>query len=811
MLKRSYPHPHSHSISTTQYKTASTHTPSSSPSSSSSPSHNHVTTSSMADPISSLLSLILFFLLIPISFSSLPTLSISQITPNQTLICALTKSPSQQQTTLNCTTNNNSPTPSLPHINRFSFVAIAGGSRFLCGLSNPFLNSSSSPTSFLVCWRFFPNATTQFHRLYIGPPLKDLDSGDEHVCGIVSSTNHLLCWQWTWFNTNGFELNQTLITSSVSVGNNYVCGLSEFGQINCPGSNNFSSFNFPIGRYSAVSAGNKRVCAINSSNGLNCWGETMVSIPNGAFKSVSVGDNRFCAVRINGSVICWGEFGFELPENLRGVSFEGLEVNGGVFCGILTSNYSVYCWGNDDMNLNNVFVFANVVPGLCTSSCVCGPVVNYDGFCSGDLMICKQCDFIQPLPLPPPSPPPSPPRNGGLSDKMIAFVVVGSVGCLSFVLVICFIIFRFCKSTGGSRVHDSGPMDDDQIVSQIQAANRVLVKKLSHLISNGNGSHLEEYTLQTIIIATENFSDDHRIGVGSFGSVYHGLLPDGRRVAIKRAELTSSSSYPGGMNKQQEDTDNAFVNELEFLSRVNHKNLVRLLGFCEEETELVLVYEYMENGSLHNHLHKLYSSYIMSWPARIKVALDAARGLEYLHVYADPPIIHRDIKSSNILLDAEWTGKVSDFGLSLLGPTDNKSHLSLRAAGTVGYMDPAYYKFEQLTAKSDVYSFGVVLLELLSGHRAIHKNEVGDRRNVVDSVVPYIVRDDIHRILDPKVPPPTPFEIEAVKYVGYLAVDCVTLEGKDRPMMSEVVMCLERALTACLSIPSFSHSSNGST
>lgn len=183
------------------------------------------------------------------------------------------------------------------------------------------------------------------------------------------------------------------------------------------------------------------------------------------------------------------------------------------------------------------------------------------------------------------------------------------------------------------------------------------------------------------------------------------------------------------------------------------------------------------------------------------MALDAARGIEYLHEYAIPHVIHRDIKSSNILLDAMWTAKVSDFGLSLMGPGEGESHLSLRAAGTVGYMDPEYYRLQQLTNKSDVYSLGVVLLELLSGCKAIHKNENGDARNVVDFVVPYVVQDEIHRVLDPKVPPPTPYEIEAVAYVGYLAADCVTLEGKERPSMTEIVNSLEKALTACSMSP----------
>ncbi|KAK9073468.1 hypothetical protein SSX86_007792 [Deinandra increscens subsp. villosa] len=767
----------------------------------------------MADSIFSLLSLTLtlFLLLVRPSISSLPTVSISPINPTQTLICALTKPPNHQQSRLNCTT-------SFQPQNTFSLIAIVGGSRFLCGLSSPFLNASKTPNSFLVCWRFHANGTTaQFKRVYLGPPLKSIDSGDSHVCGIVSDTNQLLCWQWDQFNDNSV-LNRTQFTSGVSVGNNFVCGLSELGQIKCSSGNSSGdgyniTNNIPIGNHSVISAGFNRVCAVNSSKGLDCWGETMIGKPDGEYKSVAVGNNRFCAIRVNGTVICWGEIGFRLPENLRRVSFEGLQVNQGVFCGISTLNYSVYCWGNESLNST---VFEHVVPGLCTTNCACGTIMNSGTFCAGGLMICKPCDYIQPPPppresKPPPVPPLLPPPNGGWSDKMVAFVVMGCVGSISFLLVICFVIFRFCRSSGGSRVHDSGPMEDGQIASQIQTANRILVKKLSHLISMGNGSHLEEFTLQTIINVTDNFSDDHRIGIGSFGSVYHATLTDGRRVAVKRAELTSSSSYPGGGNKHQEDTNNAFVNELEFLSRVNHKNLVRLLGFCEEETELVLVYEFMENGSLHSHLHSLYSAYMMSWTARIKVALDAARGIEYLHVYAEPPIIHRDIKSSNILLDDEWTGKVSDFGLSLIGPTENKGHLSLRAAGTLGYMDPEYYKFEQLTTKSDVYSFGVVLLELLSGHRAIHKNEVGERRNVVDYVVPYIGHDEIHRILDPKVPPPTPFEIEAVKYVGYLAADCVRLEGKYRPTMSELVLCLERALAACLMIPSFSRSSNSSS
>lgn len=411
---------------------------------------------------------------------------------------------------------------------------------------------------------------------------------------------------------------------------------------------------------------------------------------------------------------------------------------------------------------------------------------------------------------------------------MVGFMVVGCVGSLSLVLVCCFFLYRYCIGKV-CRVHDSGRLDEAQTQAEPGSSRRrqsfsqvdsrhgsgpVLEKRLSHLVSTGNnGTHLEEFSFEVLLEATDNFSEERKIGTGSFGSVYQGKLEDGREVAIKRAEASASSSFMGGggTKRQAEDKDNAFARELELLSRLNHKNLVPLLGFYEDNKERVLVYEYMRNGTLNDHLHREDDSPLATWYARIKVAVDAARGIQYLHDFAVPSIIHRDIKSANILLDDKWTAKVSDFGLSLMGPDDDMSHLSLRAAGTMGYIDPEYFRLQKLTTKSDVYSFGVVLLELLSGHKAIHKNENGVPRNVVDYVVPYIVQDEIHRVLDRRMPPPTPYEIEAVAYVGYLAADCVTLEGRDRPSMAEIVSSLERALAACLARPTLSRSSTQSS
>ncbi|XP_075524452.1 putative serine/threonine-protein kinase-like protein CCR3 [Primulina tabacum] len=185
---------------------------------------------------------------------------------------------------------------------------------------------------------------------------------------------------------------------------------------------------------------------------------------------------------------------------------------------------------------------------------------------------------------------------------------------------------------------------------------------------------------------------------------------------------------------------------------------------------------------------------------RIKISLDAARGIEYLHNYAVPPIIHRDIKSSNILLDSNWTARVSDFGLSLMRPDNDRDFTPTKAAGTVGYIDPEYYGLNVLTAKSDVYGLGVVLLELLTGKRAIFKmgaNGGGDPISVVDYAVPAIMAGEVTKILDSRVGPPETKESEAVELVAYTAMHCVHLEGKDRPSMSDIVANLERALALC--------------
>ncbi|KAK9168131.1 hypothetical protein Syun_000271 [Stephania yunnanensis] len=315
--------------------------------------------------------------------------------------------------------------------------------------------------------------------------------------------------------------------------------------------------------------------------------------------------------------------------------------------------------------------------------------------------------------------------------------------------------------------------------------------------SSKHPDRAEEFTLSELAAATDNFSLENKIGAGSFGTVYKGKLADGREVAIKRGETSSKT-------KKFQEKESAFQSELAFLSRLHHKHLVGLVGFCEEKEERLLVYECMKNGALYDHLHsksntEKSSSVVNSWKMRIKISLDAARGIEYLHNYAVPSIIHRDIKSSNILLDANWIARVSDFGLSLMGPGSQREFLPAKAAGTVGYMDPEYYKLNVLTSKSDVYGLGVVLIELLTGRRAIFKDEEegGYPVSVVDFAVPKIASGELQRVLDVRVGAPEIKEAEAVELMAYTAVHCVSLESRERPSMTDIVANLERALALC--------------
>eukprot|EP01018_Ginkgo_biloba_P025021 Gb_02429 [translate_table: standard] len=288
------------------------------------------------------------------------------------------------------------------------------------------------------------------------------------------------------------------------------------------------------------------------------------------------------------------------------------------------------------------------------------------------------------------------------------------------------------------------------------------------------------FSFQELRKSTNNFSESNEIGSGSYGKVYKGILPGGgEMVAIKRAQ---QESMQGGAE---------FKNEIELLSRVHHKNLVGLIGFCFEQGEQMLVYEYMPNGTLRESLSGR-TGIQLDWRRRVRIALGSAKGLSYLHELANPPIIHRDVKSSNILLDENLNAKVADFGLSKLvadGGIDagGKGHVSTQVKGTLGYLDPEYYMTQQLSEKSDVYSFGVVLLEIITAKQPIERGKY-----IVREVRTALERGGmraLNELLDPLLR--DSYSLTGLEGFVELALRCVEEAGADRPSMSEVVKELE--------------------
>ncbi|CAI5491679.1 unnamed protein product [Closterium sp. Naga37s-1] len=255
------------------------------------------------------------------------------------------------------------------------------------------------------------------------------------------------------------------------------------------------------------------------------------------------------------------------------------------------------------------------------------------------------------------------------------------------------------------------------------------------------GSSARRFALATLSTATNHFSPSEIIGSGGFGPVYRGVLPDGRMVAVKRRD---DDSLQG---------DREFVNEVDLLSRACHPNLVELVGYCREARQHLLVYEFMPNGTVREHLYDQMGQPLgrLRWLTRIQIALGAGRAIQYLHTCLQPPIIHRDIKTSNILLDGRLNARVADFGLSRVGPQDNRSHVSTVVKGTAGYLDPEYFTIQQLTDRSDVFSFGVVLLELISGQQPIDLNRPQQHWSIIDWARDHLQQGNIRAVADPTV------------------------------------------------------------
>ncbi|KAL4304456.1 hypothetical protein GQ457_10G029400 [Hibiscus cannabinus] len=257
--------------------------------------------------------------------------------------------------------------------------------------------------------------------------------------------------------------------------------------------------------------------------------------------------------------------------------------------------------------------------------------------------------------------------------------------------------------------------------------------------------NLKPFSFGDLKSATRNFRPDTLLGEGGFGYVFKGWIDENTLAATKPGSgmvVAVKKLKPEGFQGHKE-----WLTEVDYLGQLHHPNLVKLIGYCVEGENRLLVYEFMPKGSLENHLFRR-GPQPLSWAVRLKVAINAARGLSFLHDLKSQ-VIYRDFKASNILLDGEFNAKLSDFGLAKAGPTGDRTHVSTQVMGTHGYAAPEYVATGRLTAKSDVYSFGVVLLELLSGRRAVDKTKVGVEQNLVNWAKPYLGdKRKLFRIMD---------------------------------------------------------------
>ncbi|XP_020106457.1 serine/threonine-protein kinase-like protein CR4 [Ananas comosus] len=716
---------------------------------------------------------------------------------------------------------------------RLPLLGLTAGDGFVCGL----LLETNQP----YCW-----GSNIYVKMGVPQPMEEgaqyseISAGDDHLCALrvpgkmphrgISSID---CWGYNMTASHAFAGG----IESISAGSVFNCGLFARNKTAfCWGDETGSGV---IGltpknvRFRSISAGGFHVCGVLENAQVICWGRSLEMrqtsssgilgqgdvnmVPMDPMVAVVGGRFHSCGIKSDDHhVVCWG---FTLRNSVPPPKQTKVyEIAAGDYftCGVLAENsLRPICWGTG----GPWSIPMAVSPGICAST-PCGP--GYYEYTHPGLgsKICKPANSRVCLPCSVGCPDgnyQSTPCNA-TSDRGCEF------DCSSCVSGDC---LTFCADQKKSKTRKLFSLQMPIFVAEIVFAV-VLVSAVSvvaflyvryklrncrcsktelRVVKNRAYSFHKEsvkiqpdmeelkirraqtFTYEELEKATGGFCEESQVGKGSFSCVFKGILKDGTVVAVKRAIKASD------VKKSSKE----FHTELDLLSRLNHAHLLNLLGYCEEGGERLLVYEFMAHGSLYQYLHGKdpRQKEQLDWVRRVTIAVQAARGIEYLHGYACPPVIHRDIKSSNILIDEEHNARVADFGLSLLGPADSSSPLSELPAGTLGYLDPEYYRLHYLTTKSDVYSFGVLLLEILSGRKAIDMQY--EEGNIVEWAVPLIKSGDISAMLDPVLKPPT--DLEALKKIAAIACKCVRMRGKDRPSMDKVTTALERALALLMGSP----------
>ncbi|XP_066396714.1 probable receptor-like protein kinase At1g30570 [Miscanthus floridulus] len=375
-------------------------------------------------------------------------------------------------------------------------------------------------------------------------------------------------------------------------------------------------------------------------------------------------------------------------------------------------------------------------------------------------------------------------RIGGMSGRLDKpkrspkWVLIGAAAGLVIFISVAAAVF-FCFYLHWKKNTSSANKTKDSLPATPMATNARSSPTLRTTGTFGSCRMGRQFSIAEIKTATMNFDESLVIGVGGFGKVYKGETENGTPVAIKRGHAQSQQGVK------------EFETEIEMLSRLRHWHLVSLIGYCDEQNEMILVYEHMANGTLRS---RLYGSDLpaLTWKQRLEICIGAARGLHYLHTGLERGVIHRDVKTTNILLDDNFVAKMADFGISKDGPHLDHTHVSTAVKGSFGYLDPEYFMRQQLTQSSDVYSFGVVLFEVLCARPVINLTLPRDQINLPEWALKWKRQNLLETIIDPRLD--GNYTLESIKQFSEIAEKCLADEGRNRPSIGEVLWHLESAL-----------------
>ncbi|KNA21219.1 hypothetical protein SOVF_044870 [Spinacia oleracea] len=691
------------------------------------------------------------------NFTTIP--SMAALSGGEGFMCGILANTSQAY----CWDSHGTGNELVPPFYRYNnYSSIASGKNHVCAIRGNYYSDSSNSGS-VDCWEIINGSnsntfTSKQSALFYDQSISSLVfekivSGDGFSCGIVKDDEELICWGPSSTNLGISKISDNFLGLSSS--RSSVCGVVKpSGEVKCWGKND-SYPDPPSGvRFVALTGGSRHFCGIRAdTHAVDCWGGfNSSSIPKGSgFFAIATSDVAACGIREEDLVLdCWFVNESSAPTQYN----PPLQLCSPGLCSPRSCDVGEFTFNASALNepeLTNVCIRRDLhLCSSCGTNCSSGYFLSSP--CTGNAdRVCTECSLCQ---------------NSscwgvcGLAEvelkrrhqrQMQKIVLILGPSIAGFLLILIgwclFPYLYFFKAKDGP-------------TKQFRSC---IGKKDPESDANGDANppmavaccpdEAQIFRLSELKDATNGFKEFNELGRGSYGFVYKALLTDGRQVAVKRANAATIIHT----NIRE------FENELEILCKMRHCNIVNLLGYCTEMGERLLVYEYMTHGTLHDHLHDGLSP--LSWTIRLRIAMQAAKGLEYLHMEANPPVVHRDVKTYNILLDSDWGARISDFGCLNFNERDLDEDM-----------------------KNDVYNFGVVLLEILSGRKAYDVDY--SPPNIVEWAVPLIRRGKAAALIDRYVA--LPRNVEPLLKLADIAESAVRESSSDRPTMSAIANSLEQ-------------------